>query len=252
MASSLIYLIIIGMWVAYFLPRWMSSHDEVSGRSAERYKSAMKLVSEQEPTIIQTAHVEPVKKKNSLAMRRAIFSTLGLSFLASLVVVALGILAWSVLFIPVSGFLIYSVHVRRQIIAAQAKARRLKALEQISAAPLASVPEAKISLARESRTENELWTPLADRLDSAGVVVIPRESQGWQPVQVPKPTYASAPKAVASKRVIDLTVPGAWMEEQEILHKVLLPTREELFDQELAEQAAIMFDDVEDTRAVND
>lgn len=252
MASSLIYLIIIGMWVAYFLPRWMSSHDEVSGRSAERYKSAMKLVVEQEPTLVKQKVEEPVKKKSSLAMRRAIFSLLGISFLASLVVVALGILAWSVLFIPVSGFVIYSVHVRRQIVSAQAKARRLKALEQITAAPIASVPEARISLSRESRTENDLWTPLADRLDSAGVVVIPRESEGWQPIQVPKPTYASAPKAVASKRVIDLTVPGAWMEEQETLHKVLLPTREELFDQELAEQAAIMFDDTEDTRAVND
>ncbi len=251
MASSLIYLIIIGMWVAYFLPRWMSSHDEVSGRSAERYKSAMKLVAEQEPATIKQQVEEPVKK-SSIAKRRFIFSLLGISFLASLVVVALGILAWSVLFIPVSGFLIYSVNVRRQIIAAQAKARRIKALEKIAAAPIASVPEAKISLARESRTENELWTPLADRLDSAGVIVIPRESEGWQPIQVPKPTYASAPKAVASKRVIDLTVPGAWMEEQEILHKVLLPTREELFDQELAEQAAIMFDDTEDTRAVND
>ncbi len=251
MASSLIYLIIIGMWVTYFLPRWMSSHDEVSGRSAERYKSAMKLVAEQEPAAIKQKIEEPVKK-SSIAKRRFIFSILGISFFASLVVVALGILAWSVLFIPLSGFLIYSVNVRRQIIAAQAKARRIKALEQIAAAPLASVPEAKISLARESRSENELWTPLADRLDSAGVIVIPRESEGWQPIQVPKPTYASAPKAVASKRVIDLTVPGAWMEEQEILHKVLLPTREELFDQELAEQAAIMFDDTEDTRAVND
>lgn len=252
MASSLIYLIIIGMWVAYFLPRWMSSHDEVSGRSAERYKSAMKLVVEQEPTFTSQQVEAPVKKTSSLAKRRAIFSALAMSFFISSVVVALGFLAWTVLFIPVSGLLIYSVHIRRQIVAAQAKARRLKALEQISAAPIASVAEARISLARESRTENELWTPLADRLDSAGVVVIPRESESWQPVRVPKPTYASAPKAVASKRVIDLTVPGAWAEEQEILHKVLLPTREEIFDQELAEQAAIMFDDTEDTRAVND
>ncbi len=32
----------------------------------------------------------------------------------------------------------------------------------------------------------------------------------WDPVPVPVPTYVSAPKAVRSVRVIDLTKPGAW------------------------------------------
>ena len=44
MASGLIYLIIIGMWVAYFLPRWIRQHETQSGRETERYKSAMKIV----------------------------------------------------------------------------------------------------------------------------------------------------------------------------------------------------------------
>ena len=46
MASGFIYLIILGMWAAYFLPKWMISHDVASGKSAERYKSAMRVVGE--------------------------------------------------------------------------------------------------------------------------------------------------------------------------------------------------------------
>jgi len=44
MGSGLIYLIIIGMWIAYFLPRWISNHEEISGRSVKRFDEAMKVV----------------------------------------------------------------------------------------------------------------------------------------------------------------------------------------------------------------
>jgi hypothetical protein len=251
MASSLIYLIIIGMWVAYFLPRWISSHDEVSGRSAERYKSAMKLVAENDRPSNVRVVTDPVKKKNAVTHRRLIFSILGGLFLASLGVVAVGVITWAILFIPLSGLAIYCVNVRRQVLAAQLRARRLKAFKQIATAELAAEPAARISLARERRINNEKWIPLAERLDSAGVVVIPREHRSWEPVQVPKPTYVSAPKAITPNRIIDLTTPGAWLEEQEKVQNALLPSREEIFDQELAEQAAIRFDDVGETKAVN-
>ena len=252
MASSLIYLVIIGIWVAYFLPRWISSHDEVSGRSAERYKSAMKLVSENDRASSVRVVEDPVKMKNAVTHRRLIFSILGGLFLASLGVVAAGVITWAILFIPLSGLAIYCVNVRRQVLAAQLRARRLKAFKQIATAELAAEPAARISLARERRISNEKWIPLAERLDSAGVVVIPREHRSWEPVQVPKPTYVSAPKAITPNRIIDLTTPGAWLEEQEKVQNALLPSREEIFDQELAEQAAISFDDVGETKAVND
>ena len=70
------------------------------------------------------------------------------------------------------------------------------------------------------------------------MVVIPKDRSGWQPVNVPRPTYATAAKAVVPKRVIDLTVPGLWSEEQEILQSLSIPTRDDLFDQELEEAAA--------------
>lgn len=251
MASSLIYLIIIGMWVAYFLPRWITSHDEVSGRSAERYKSAIKLVAEKDrPAVVQLAE-DSVKKKSAVGHRRLIFSILAAIFILSLAVVAVGAITWAILFIPLSGLAIYCVNVRRQVLAAQLRARRLKAFKQIAAAELVAEPSARISLARERRINNEKWIPLSERLDSAGVIVIPREHRSWEPIQVPKPTYVSAAKAITPNRIIDLTTPGAWMEEQERVQNALLPSREEIFDQELAEQAAIRFDDVDETRAVN-
>ena len=65
--------------------------------------------------------------------------------------------------------------------------------------------------------------------------------QTWEPSEVPSPTYVSAPKAIIPKRVIDLTIPGAWSEEQERLEREALaaasPSRDEIFDQQLADEA---------------
>jgi len=43
MGSGFIYLIIIGMWAAYFLPQWLSKHEDNSGRAIQRYKNAMPI-----------------------------------------------------------------------------------------------------------------------------------------------------------------------------------------------------------------
>jgi DNA-binding TFAR19-related protein (PDSD5 family) len=55
------------------------------------------------------------------------------------------------------------------------------------------------------------------------------------------PTYVNAPKAVSPKRVIDLTTPGQWSEEQERLEREALaavsPSRDQIFDQQLADEA---------------
>lgn len=229
--------------MAYFLPKWITNHDVATGRSAERYKSAMKLVSEAEPT-----DASPVKKKrNIVATRRTIFSMLAAVLLISIILISLGILPLLTVFIPLSAIAIYQVSVRRQILAAQVKARRLKAFEQITSARITVDPTARISLARESNSENENWIPLAERLNSACVVVIPQERKSWQPIQVPKPTYSTAPKAITSKRVIDLTVPGAWITEANKsdspanLHNSLFANRDDIFDQELSEQAAVVY-----------
>lgn len=245
MASGLIYLIIVGMWVAYFLPRWISTHEDSSGRSGEKFKSAMQVVGSS-PASLLPEFEDPAKKRKKIAQRRAIFSALASLLLGSSVIAALGFIAWSMLLIPISGLSIYLVNVRRQIVASQLKARRLKALEKVTTAPVRVSP--MVSLDTQSQNiSNDHWIPLEDRQELSGVVVIPKDRAGWQPINVPKPTYVTAAKAITPKRIIDLTVPGVWSAEQEMLEELSLPKRSDLFDQEL-EEAAARYDD----RAVND
>jgi hypothetical protein len=63
----------------------------------------------------------------------------------------------------------------------------------------------------------------------------------------------NAPKAVTPKRVIDLTEPGKWSDEQEQLEREALaaaaPSRDEIFDQQLADEAVQKLRDI---RAANE
>ena len=241
MASGFIYLIILGMWAAYFLPKWMSSHDEASGKSAERYKSAMRVVGEtgSSATVIEN---ENFNKQNQIATRRVIFGALTFLLTAIGLLSAIGVISTSILLIPATALAIYVVHVRRQVVAAQLKARRIKAFEKISSATVITEPIERITFSSKVdfvAENNEHWIPLIERIDTAGVVVIPKDGPTWQPSSVPRPTYATAPKAIPSNRIIDLTVPGVWMAAQKSSTEAdLLPSRDELFDQELAENAA--------------
>ncbi|CAB4611683.1 unannotated protein [freshwater metagenome] len=242
MASGFIYLIILGMWAAYFLPKWITSHDEASGKSAERYKSAMRVVGETGSVNSTPSVSENFKKQNQIANRRIIFGSITLSFLLIAVLSLIGIISATILLIPTSALAIFVVHVRRQIVAAQLKQRRILAFEKISSATVITEPIERITFS--SRVDfvsenNEHWIPLIERIDTAGVVVIPKDGPTWQPTSVPKPTYATAPKAVPSNRIIDLTVPGAWTAAQMAeIEEELLPSRDDLFDQELEENAA--------------
>jgi len=236
MASGFIYLIIIGMWVAYFLPRWISSHDDSSGRSQERYKSAMRVVADN-GTATPTVDTAPrLNREEQIHQRRIIFSGILISLLVSVAMFAAGFIALPILLIPISAFGIYVVNVRRQIRISQSKARRVAAFAQISSARVITEPVVRSQV--EVRESVEHWVPLAERPENSGVVIIPKESPSWEPIRIPAPTYVSAPKAIPSQRVIDLTVPGKWLEEQKRLLEAALPSREDLFDQDLLDNAA--------------
>jgi hypothetical protein len=243
MASGFIYLIILGMWAAYFLPKWITSHDEASGKSAERYKSAMRVVGETGSVNTISSSTESIKRQNQIAYRRIIFGSLTFLFVVVGALCALGVFPTLILLIPTTAFAIYIVNVRRQLIAAQLQERRVRAFEKISTATVITEPVERITLS--SRVDfvaenNEHWIPLIDRIDTAGVVVIPKDGPAWQPTSVPKPTYVTAAKAIPSNRVIDLTIPGVWSASHQIEGEGdLLPSRDELFDQELEENAAI-------------
>ena len=133
MASGLIYLIIIGMWVAYFLPRWMRQHDTQSGRESERYKSAMKIVASTPnfPDLIN-----PEERSKALKIRRLVLGALTLVLAGTALASALSYVPLLSILIPLTALCIYIINVRRQVVAANIKKRRLAALAAIPLAKL--------------------------------------------------------------------------------------------------------------------
>jgi len=268
-ASGFIYLIILGMWAAYFLPKWISSHEDSSGKTQERYRSAMRIVSETgigSPIVDTPREKSREERHRQVAQRRIVFGSLLGTLLLSLILVGVGLISAPILLVPVSAIAIYTVQVRRQLATTQALARRVAALEKITSARVITEPIERTILPKYEpevlfNESQEHWIPLSERQDTAGVVIIPKgevsKGSTWQPVNIPVPTYVYAPKAVSGKRVIDLTVPGAWLEQQREQERIAqfereqaalaVPSRDELFDQELEAQAARRRD-----RAVNE
>ena len=78
MASGIIYLAIIGMWVAYFLPRWIHSRNEFTGKSAQRYRSALEVVSGSASPLSEVDRLRAHQLK--LTRRRLFFSLILTSF----------------------------------------------------------------------------------------------------------------------------------------------------------------------------
>ena len=228
------------MWVAYFLPRWMRQHETQSGRETERYKSAMKIVAS---TPNFPDHIDPEVKLRKFRIRKLILISLTVLVVAVAASIALGYLPTIGILIPVTALTIYIINVRRQVVVAQIKKRRLAALAAIAAAEVRVNPQARIDLSQRARSTSESvieqWVPLSERAESSSITVFEsHEERSWSPVAVPRPTYTTAPKAIIPKRTIDLTTPGKWSAEQERTSALQLPQRDELFDQELAEQAA--------------
>ncbi|NDF03470.1 MAG: hypothetical protein EB067_08715, partial [Actinobacteria bacterium] len=95
------------MWAAYFLPKWITSHDEASGKSAERYKSAMRVVGETGSVNPAQNATDNFKKQNQIANRRIIFSSLTFSFLIIGALCAVGIISTLILAIPTTALAIY-------------------------------------------------------------------------------------------------------------------------------------------------
>ena len=246
MTSGLIYIAIIGMWVAYFVPRWIHDRNEFSGKSVERFKSALRVVASSSPngeTGSSSIHIDldrEAKTAQLLLRRRITFSILFLSFITTIVGGFMSTMPFVYALVPTTGILIYIANVRRQIISDKIQQRRIQQLHRrtsgVSATNLVKVVSPKLS--------NDHWIPLSER-ELKGVVLMPKGTaairQTWEPAEVPAPIYVSAPKAIIPKRIIDLTIPGAWSEEQERLEREALaaasPSRDEIFDQQLADQA---------------
>jgi hypothetical protein len=251
MASGIIYLAIIGMWVAYFLPRWVHNKNEFSGKSVERYKSALRVVASNTPGaqvgtgVIYTDVDRAGRVAQQLMRRRIVFTMIFATLILTTVGAIMQTMAYVAIAIPITALVLYVAHVRRQTGRDQIQRRRVdqlhKRTEGVSHTNLSEVLAHKTS---EVRTSQDHWIPFAER-ELTGVTVLPKGSAQarteWQPNEIPLPTYVNAPKEVTARRVIDLTEPGKWTEEQERLEREALaaaaPSRDEIFDQQLAEEA---------------
>ena len=246
MASGLIYVAIVGMWVAYFVPRRVPSHDEFSGKSVERYKSALRIVASgsgldsRTSGVIHTDLDQESKTAQVLMRRRIIFTLLAVVFVAAILDITINSAPATYSLLPISGFVVYVGHVRRQSVAERLHRRRVVQLQRTTA----GISTTNLSQVVAPKEVREHWVPLSER-ELSGVVLLPKgsaqERNSWEPTTVPVPTYVTAPKAFVPHRVIDLTIPGAWSEEQERLAQDALaaaaPSADEIFDQQLAEQA---------------
>jgi len=240
MGSGFIYLIIMGMWAAYFLPQWLSNHEENSGKAIQRYKNAMQVVAENNGSIQSESKTEDQNK--IFLQRRLIFGSLFSLYILSLISTAIGFLSLTTTLVPLSATLIYFVNVRKQVVASQLKSRRLKAIAKITNT---KIPTTVIPEQVKEKNSNEHWIPFSEREEITGVVVVPKDRKGWQPTQIPKPVYTTSAKAIPSKRIIDLTTTGQWSAEQERI-KALSGRDDDLFDQ------ASVIDFNEDGIAVNE
>ncbi len=257
MASGIIYLAIVGMWVAYFLPRWIHNKNEFSGKHVESYKSALRAVAGNTPGakigtgVIYTDVDRVARVAQQLLRRRIIFTIIAFTFISTLVGAIMNTIAATAILLPVTGLIIYIAHVRRQ---ANAEAIQHRRMEQIHRRT-EGVSHTNLSDVIAPKESTEHWIPFAER-ELSGVTLLPKGTAAaraeWQPNEVPLPTYVSAAKAIQPKRVIDLTEPGKWSDEQEALERAALaaaaPSRDEIFDQQLADEAV---ERVRANRAVN-
>jgi hypothetical protein len=190
MSSGLIYFAVVAMWVAYFLPRWLRTHDEISdNRSLERYQSAMSLVSlgtshENLPSRTEVAEY----KTRQMQQRQLIFIGLAVLFLIIFISTLFGGVPFKTNALPFSLILIYVIHVRRQKIVEEVSTRRRLAAARATNGGRANFADV---LYRSNENTTEHWIPLRP---STTVTVIPNTT--WQPAEVPLPTYVTAAKAV--------------------------------------------------------
>lgn len=246
MASGIIYLAIVGMWVAYFLPRWIHNKNEFSGKHVENYKSALRAVAGSTPGakigsgVIYTDVDRVARVAQQLLRRRIIFSIITITFISTLAGAVMNTIAATSILLPITGLIIYIAHVRRQSNADAIQHRRMDQIHRRTE----GVSHTNLSDVITPKESTEHWIPFAER-ELSGITILPKGTAAaraeWHPNEVPLPTYVNAAKAIQPKRVIDLTEPGKWSDEQEALERAALaaaaPSRDEIFDQQLADEA---------------
>jgi hypothetical protein len=247
--SGIIYAVIIVMWAAYFIPRWLKRHEELSEtRSVEKFDHAMRILSRRETTPDQRYVVmpprpeappsslparSPVPAQRSAPVRRRVGKAAirRRRILAGLLVTTLLVGALTPMtpvpwWVPALLLLVTVadlVHLRVQVRRSREVSRTRKAARQgvrsrlMRFDALDRLMAVRREMAEDRAAEEARWAATEE------VMRVEREAEerraaeqaaGWQPVPVPLPTYVSKPMAPRRAPSIDLTRPGAWSEAQ--------------------------------------
>lgn len=227
MSSGLIYFAVIALWVAYFLPRWLRSHDEVSeSKSLERYRSAMHVVSigSSQTTYMTRAEIAE-REARTLRKRQLTFIALGIFLVITFISAVADAVPFKSLLLPLSLLIIFVVHVRRMKVQEDVtKRRRMAAMNG-----KASTYNFSEITYRSPEGQASTWIPIDH---SRTVTIIPNDS--WQPADLPLPTYVTAPKAPA--RPVVNREPAPYNQESEVELEVV--HSDEVFDQEQDRRAS--------------
>ena len=245
MGSGVIYAVLVAMWAAYFIPRWLRRHEELSeSRSVERFDRAMRILSRREPTPDQRYVVMPPRPAENpgagsrtgapgrrglsttssvTVRRRRVLAGLLLTLLVATVLAPLTAVRWWAPVAVVTAVIGYLVHCRlqarsrsevdrtRQAVRQRTRSRimRFDALERLMAV--------RRELAEERAAEEARWQDAEEALRrerEAEEARLREAEAGWSPVPVPLPTYVTKPPAPRRAPAIDLTNPGAWTATQ--------------------------------------
>ena len=229
MGSGLILLVIVGAWLAVLVPMALRSHDSsTSLSSVDRFSDAMRVLSRREQAgrgsvrsfVLPARPVAPRPGVPLAVRRRRVLLTL-VGFAAGSLLVALLGSAWGfALFVVTAGLAVaYVVHLRRQAVLRQQRARRRdgsawgqatrdgSAWGRATRTEVAGIPD------RMPGRPQPLTAPLpapAARYDEPHPVA-PAAAGTWDSPAFPVPTYVTAPVAPPRPpRVLDLTRPGEW------------------------------------------
>lgn len=232
MSSGLIYFAVIALWVAYFLPRWLRSHDEVSeSKSLERYRSAMHVVSMGSSQTTYMTRAE-IAEREARTLRKRQITLIGLIiFLFATFIFAIAdVIPFRSLLLPTSLLIIFVVHVRRQKVQDDVKKRRRLAAMKSKGS---TYNFSEITY-RSPEGEASKWIPIDH---SRTVTIIPNNS--WQPNDMPLPTYVTAPKAPNRPLVNRDSVPFNQEVEVVNVENVIEQIEiDQVFDQEQDKRAA--------------
>jgi len=247
--SGLIYAVIIVMWAAYFIPRWLRRHEELSeSRSVEKFDHAMRILSRREPIGDQRYIVMPPRPEaasterrtsasvpaqrtrprrpavSRVAMRRRrVLAGLLLATLVTTALVPVTAAPWWAPLLVLAATLAFLVHCRLQARTHREVSRTRNAVRKRSRSRLLRfdaierLMTVRREMAEERAAEEQRWLEAEqadERLREAEEKRAAEVAAGWQPVPVPLPTYVSKPMAPRRSGPIDLTRPGAWTDAQ--------------------------------------